>query len=179
MPVGRMARHPKLLPTAQDYLILLRYAARAWELYGLDVHLHHSLESMYGSLFLGADTFDELRLLCPAARSSIGIDPFGNVYFCPWCVTSPFSKLRAGSLRDQISFSQIIEKSEIMSFARNYCKPWVRCLRCEINCSGGCRVAAAADFISRLKVRQEPTYFDLIIGFSSKDPACPLSLSSF
>jgi len=178
MPVGRMARHSELLPTAQDYLTILRYAARAWELYGLDIHLHHSLESMYGSLFLGADTFDELRLLCPAARSSIGIDPFGNAYFCPWCVAEPYSQLSAGSLQSQTSFSTIIETSEIMNFARNYCKQWVRCLRCEVDCSGGCRVAASADFISKLPKGQDPTFFDLIVGFANKDPACPLLLTN-
>lgn len=177
MPVGRMAKYPVLLPTAEDYLTLLKHAAYAWESCGLNVHIHHSLESIYGALFLGTATFDESRLLCPAARSSIGIDPFGNVYFCPWCVTQPFSKLSAGSLRDQASFSKIIETSEIMKFARNYCKPWVRCLRCEVDCSGGCRVAALADYVSNLPKGQDPTLFDLIFGFANKDPACPLLMA--
>lgn len=174
MPIGRMRRHLHLVPDWMDYLQLLAYAARARARLDLDVHLHHSLESIYAKIFLEKDTISQIGLLCPAARSSIGIDPRGHVYFCPWCVSAPLSVLSVGSLLNPRNSLNVLLESDIMSMAREACMPQVRCRRCPERCSGGCRIAAIMDSIKFMPLTTI-TLSDILAGFHNRDPACPLS----
>lgn len=177
MQVGRMADKVQLIPNAQDYLKLTISTLQTNSKLNLDFHIHHSLESIYSSIFLGEETYISGRIWCKIGRSSIGIDPWGTVYFCSWCVVDPWSKLSPGNLlQDNVDLDWILHSKEgIIELAKEFSSPHVRCYPCMKKCGGGCPIASAAAFIS-----QNPTIKmsnineqHLIWGISTVDPACP------
>ena len=149
MQVGRFSRKPELVPTAEDYLRLLITIVETNEELGMDVHLHHSIESIYATLLLGHDTYVKNRLGNPDKRSSIGIDPTGNVHFDPWWMVPPWDQLAGGSLLADGASLESIFSQGIVAIAQEYCRPEVRCHGCPQRCSGGSRIAAAAAFIEQ------------------------------
>ena len=178
MQVGRLSRKPELIPTAEDYLRLLVTIVETNEELGMDVHLHHSIESIYSTLLLGHDTYVRNKLGNPDKRSSIGIDPEGNVHFDPWCMVPPWDQLTGGSLLEDETSLESIFSQGILAIAQEYCQPEVRCHGCPQRCSGGSRIAAAAAFIEQdqsLRL-EDVTESHILAGMAEVDPACPLSL---
>ena len=178
MNVGRFFHKPELLPSAEDYLKLLATVVEINSELGIDVHLHHSIESIYATLVLGLDTYAKNKLGNPDKRSSIGVDPKGNVYFDPWCMVRPWNSLAGGSLLDESTSLEAIFNTGILAMAKQYCQPAVRCLGCPYKCSGGSRIAAASSFIEKFKGSriENVTVTDILNGMLQIDPACPLSL---
>lgn len=177
MPVGRFSRRPELVPTAEDYLRLLVTIVELNQELGMDVHLHHSIESIYATLLLRHDTYMKGKLGNPDKRSSIGIDPRGNVHFDPWCVVTPWSQLSGGSLLEDGASLESIFGEGILTIAQEYCRPEVRCHGCPQRCSGGSRIASAASFIEQdqsLRI-EDVTESHILAGMAEVDPACPLS----
>lgn len=179
MQVGRMRDKGFLVPNANDYLKSTISTLKANEKLHLDFHIHHSLESIYSSLFLGDNSYVSGRIWCNIGRSSIGIDPKGTVYFCPWCIVEPWSKLSPGNLLDDgVDLDFVLNlKGGIIDLAKEFSSPYVRCYPCMEKCGRGCPLASAATFISRnpnidiSNINEQ----HIISGISSVDPACPKS----
>lgn len=178
MPVGRMGLRFDKIPSMEQYVRLLldiSWLRANTPLRGL--HLHHSLETIYSVLFLGYDLHAS-TLLTGSGRHSIGLDPHGNVYFDPWCVVPPFSKLAAGNLLDaRASLEHIVEsEGSLIRIADDIAKQELRCRGCRMKCSGGMRFNALGHFLysrfgNKINSAQEA---DMIAGLSEIDPACPL-----
>lgn len=178
MPVGRMGLKFDKIPTMEQYIRLLLDVAWLRANTSLStLHIHHSLESIYSVLFLGYDIHAS-NMLTGSGRHSIGIDPNGNVYFDPWCVVPPFSKLAAGNLLDDgASLQTIIEENgSLIRLADEIAKHDLRCRGCRIKCSGGMRFNALGHFLfSRFSNNiHKADETDMIAGLSEIDPACPL-----
>jgi MoaA/NifB/PqqE/SkfB family radical SAM enzyme len=177
MPVGRMGLRFDKIPSMEMYAQLFLDIAWLRNNTSFNVlHLHHSLESIYSVLFLGYDIHAS-NLLTGSARHSIGLDPYGNVYFDPWCVVSPFDKLSAGNLlKTEQSLGEIIEtEGSLIKLADEITKCDIRCRGCRMKCSGGMRMNALGHF---LYTRFGHSIYsaqitDLVAGLSEIDPACP------
>lgn len=178
MLVGRFT-DPSLVPDGPDYLRLFVAVLETNEELGMDVHLHHSLESIYATLLLGHDTYAADKAGYPDRRSSLGIGPTGEVYFDPWCMVPPWTMLSGGSLLDEdVTLESILHPNGggMLEVARAYCARHVRCLGCPQPCSGGSRIAAAAHYLSRNGglSPHRVTENHLLAGLAQPDPACPL-----
>lgn len=178
MPVGRMGARLDSIPTSADYIRLLLMVAQLRETTGLKrLHIHHSLESIYSGLFLGRDIHAS-PLLTGSGRHSIGIDPQGNVYFDPWGVIPPFSKLSAGNLLDPaVELADMVDgEGSLIRLADEIAKTQVRCRQCRMNCRGGMRFNALGQYIYRTAggLRARVGEAELVAGLSEIDPACPL-----
>lgn len=174
-PVGRMAKNYDIILDPDDYLKHAIDIAYADHDYAIDCHFHHSLESIYASIILNINTYVADRVLGnPDSRSSFGIDPKGNIYFDPWCMVKPWNSLFGGNLLDEsFDFDSLISDKGVgmLSIAKKYSVKSVRCEGCSINCSGGSRIAASAEYLRSIKRK---SLSDLLIGMSKIDPACPL-----
>ncbi len=179
MPVGRMAQHLNIIPTSKDFLQLLLNIAELRDILKMkDLHIHHSLESIFSVMFLGFDIHQSKNIMS-SKRHSIGIDPCGNVYMDSWCVVPPYNILNAGSLlsKDQTLEEIIHSKESIISVADEITKQGHRCIQCKMPCSGGMRFNALANYISNFTRGSQINKISeshLIIGLSKIDPACPL-----
>jgi len=178
MLVGRFT-DPALVPDGPDYLRLFVAVLETNQELGMDIHLHHSLESIYATLLLGHDTYAADKPGYPDRQSSLGISPTGEVCFDPWCMVPPWTMLSGGSLLDDsVTLEGIIHPNGggILEMARAYCARHVRCLGCPQPCSGGSRIAAAAYYLSRNGglSSHRVTENHLLAGLAQPDPACPL-----
>lgn len=79
---------------------------------------------------------------CPAGRSTLSIDSFGNVYPCSFL---NYIELICGNIKDS-SLLDIWKTSTILKEFRNMSSLDGKCNRCKhkINCQGGCRASAYA-----------------------------------
>lgn len=177
MPVGRYISIQDQIPLAEEYLWLAVELAKLRKQLDMEIHFHHSLESIYGALLLGINTHAGDDVLGnPDTKSSLGVDPQGNLYFDPWCTEPPWSQLNAGSLLSgQVSLVDILDgaKAGVLTLAKAYCKKDIRCMGCKVACSGGSRIAAAATVLGS---GRQATLSHLLSGLAAIDPACPLSL---
>jgi MoaA/NifB/PqqE/SkfB family radical SAM enzyme len=178
MPVGRMAGQMASILSASDYarvaVVLNEIYEQGAQCYYYDLHLHHSLESVFSVAFLGEDIHHS-ELLMRCKRHSIGIDPFGGVYFDPWCMVKPYSELRAGLIHDRSkSLSELLQsKDSLIRMADDINALSFRCDRCRMACSGGMRFNALGQYVESL--RRSPTLSDLLAGLKKQDPACPFA----
>jgi len=174
-PVGRMSKHTSLIPDTEDYLKLALIIAKANEDYKIDCHFHHSIESIYGTILLGWDTYIADKVVGnPDSRSSFGIDPVGNIYFDPWCMVKPWNQLIGGNiLNENFNFDSLTSGKGIgmLEIAKQYSLMQIRCNKCNLRCSGGSRIAASAFYLADLK---RESLSDLLIGLSKIDPICPI-----
>jgi MoaA/NifB/PqqE/SkfB family radical SAM enzyme len=178
MPVGRMGLRFHKIPSMDQYVRLLLDVA--WLRANTPLrrlHLHHSLETIYSVLFLGYDIHAS-QLLTGSGRHSVGLDPHGNVYFDPWCVVPPFSKLAAGNLlAEDATLESILDaEGSLIRLADDIAKRELRCHGCRMKCSGGMRFNALGHFLfsrfgEKIYAAEET---DMIAGLSEIDPACPL-----
>ena len=179
MPVGRMAAEAQFIPSAAQYA---RTIIQLNELYKggnhfTDLHLHHSLESIFSVAFLAEDIHAS-SLLMRTKRHSIGIDPSGGVYFDPWCMVRPFDQLKSGSIQDSASsLRELLESDDaLIHLADDINARSFRCDRCRLPCSGGMRFNALGRYIGDLAATGRSVGLtDLLNGLKAKDPACPFS----
>lgn len=174
MPIGRMLQHIEELPDIYDYFRLFIQMAKVQkEDYTFNLHIHHSLESIYSTLFIGQD-IHETKLPMGSGKHSIGIDWKGFIYFDPWGLIEPFNTLRAGNLLEgSKSLKNFMDDPQsTIRFAGEAIKKNVRCKVCKMPCGGGMRFNAIAEYISRYN-KKDITKSHLIAGFSEIDPACP------
>ncbi|HGA0700411.1 hypothetical protein BVG00_22650 [Bacillus cereus] len=182
MQVGRFWAKDDLVPNKEDYFKLLLDIIDTNEELGMNVHLHHSIESIYTALLLGVNTYAGDNIGNPDRKASLGIDPWGRIFFDPWCTVEPWEKLAKSSLlNDDITFEEILkEHGGVSDLVESFCRKEIRCKGCNVGCSGGNRIAAAANHIRTnfgLKAR-ETTREHLLDAMSSVDPVCPLYVSS-
>lgn len=175
IPVGRMERlKTNLIPSWKQYLILLLNMIEKAKGIGMNAHLHHSIEGIHGTLLCGIDTMVEQKLIDKNHRSSIGIEPDGELTIDPWCTVGYWKKLSLGNI---LCNSKTIEElfvenqEKIAAIQRCYSADY-RCGGCNERCSGGNRIVAAASFLKEMK---KDYGIEIIYqAFSEKDPACPL-----
>ena len=171
-----MARIMDLIPTAEEYLELLIALIEAGDKYNVNVHLHHSIESMHATLLLGLETYAPDKVGNPDMSSSIGIEPNGAVVFDPWCTTGIWKSITGGNLYDsEVNLFDILDvpNGSILDLAKIYTAPHLRCNGCPQKCSGGSRIAAAANKLKSLN-ENNITDTDIFDAMTAVDPACPL-----
>lgn len=175
IPIGRMSKVAKKVPNAQDYIHLVVELATLRENGEIELHLHHSLESIYSVLFLGRD-IHESDILMRSGRHSIGIRWDGEVFFDPWCMVPPYDLLSSGNLLDKDQKLTTIMESELspIKIVNNILSENIRCKQCRLPCSGGMRANALAEYINKTSRTMKISLDHLIFGLSQIDPACPL-----
>ena len=80
MQVGRFWAKDDLVPNKEDYFKLLLDIIDTNEELGMNVHLHHSIESIYTALLLGVNTYAGDNIGNPDRKASLGIDPWGRIF---------------------------------------------------------------------------------------------------
>jgi MoaA/NifB/PqqE/SkfB family radical SAM enzyme len=177
MAIGRMAHYPEIIPDAHDYLKLLLAIIERSKTNRLAVHLHHSIESIHATLLLGLNTYVPDKIGNPDAGSSLGIEPEGHLVFDPWCTTGIWKSLSSGNIFDDaIDLKSAIEgtgNGTVFDLAKTYTAPHLRCEGCEYECSGGSRIAAAANALNNIN-HSEITDLHILDAMTKIDPACPL-----
>ena len=175
MPVGRMSRHKELLPKAEDYFELLIRVIKIANKTGMDVHIHHSIESIHETLLLGLSTYEEDKVGNPDMGSSIGIEPEGRLVFDPWCTSGMWTLLSSGCIYDRsLRFENLLtDKGSVFDISKTYTAPHLRCNGCTKPCSGGSRIVAAATSLLDID-EKEAQLTDLLSAMTAIDPACPL-----
>ncbi|WP_027410598.1 radical SAM protein [Anoxybacteroides tepidamans] len=182
MQVGRFWYKDDLVPSNEDYFKLFLEIIETGEELGMNVHLHHSIESIYTALLLGVNTYAGDNIGNPDRKASLAIDPWGRIFFDPWCTVEPWDKLAKSSLlNEDTTFEQILrEHGGVQDLIDSYCRKDIRCKGCPVACSGGNRIASAANHIRSnfgLSAR-EVTKEHLLTAMDSVDPACPLYKNS-
>ncbi len=175
MPVGRMANHYELIPNAEQYLDLLVSMIETGRNQQMNIHLHHSIESIYATLLLKLKTYLPDKIGNPDMASSIGIEPEGLVVFDPWCTSGAWKILNAGNILDDgVNLYDLLEtkNGSILDAAKVYTAPNVRCNGCNYECSGGSRIAAAVNYLQ--DINSEITIDHIYGAMTEVDPACPL-----
>lgn len=178
MPVGRMFYHPELLPTAAEYFGLLIDVIKASKRTGIDVHVHHSIESIHETLLLGLTTYASDKVGDPDIGSSVGIEPEGRLVFDPWCTSGMWRQLCSQGCiyDDELRFENLLSsKGSVFDVTKTYTAPHLRCHGCNQPCSGGSRIVAAASELIGMTER-DVNLSDLLGSMSAIDPACPLYL---
>ena len=176
MPVGRMFRHPELLPSNIEYFKLLVDIIRAGRDVNMNVHFHHSIESIHETLLLGLETYVPDKAGNPDIGSSVGIEPEGHLVFDPWCTSGMWKKLCSPGCiyDDDLRFENMLSsEGSVFDITQTYTARHLRCNGCPKPCSGGSRVVAAACKLIGLN-EKEADLSDLLGAMSSVDPACPL-----
>lgn len=171
IPVGRMSIHQDIIPSAKEYFTLLLKMLRFQEANHFNVHLHHSIESIFAAKLFGINTYSE-KLGTPNRISSVGIGPNGDLLFDPWCTTGIWKTLSWGNIiRDDRKLVNIIQDTRYLDL-KDFTRKENRCHGCEVNCSGGSRIVAAATALYNLR-NANPTPDILLEALKSIDPACP------
>jgi len=179
MAVGRMQRIQDLIPDAQEFFDLLVSIVETAHRLGMDSHLHHSIESIYATLLLGLETHVRDKVGNPDAGSSLGIEPGGKLVFDPWSMRGLWMRLTGGNLLDPAFDLESALESDgksVLSLARSYTDPRVRCHGCQYACSGGNRIAAAARYLGMQNAGNEGldlTESHILRAMIEIDPACP------
>ena len=179
IPVGRMlARADELVPDANEYLELLVDVVSASEKLSINAHVHHSIEAIYAALLFGINTYDNENVVNTNFRSSISIDPSGEVLIDPWCTTGFWKNLTLGNVHTpNFSFDAVFSgKFNDINKVRLAFDKTVRCHGCTRNCSGGSRIVAAVSEINRYG-KDIGEIGQLVEALKAKDPACPLAYS--
>lgn len=180
MAVGRMALVPELIPNSREYFKLLVALLDTANRLEMDVHLHHSIESIYATLLLDLPTYAPDRIGNPDAGSSLGLEPGGSVVFDPWSVSGIWTILSGGNLLDDgVKLGAILDLKggSVLDLAQVYTSPNVRCRGCEYPCSGGNRISAASQRLIKKYKRlrhSEITESHILEAMTAVDPACPL-----
>lgn len=179
IPVGRMQTiGESLIPDADKYLGLLIDVISAAERLSINAHFHHSIEAIYASLLFGINTYDAEKVINANYRSSISIDPLGEVLIDPWCTVGIWRKLSLGNVFDyDFTFEKAFNnKTDILNKVRMSIEKENRCYGCKRHCSGGSRIVAAVNKINEVGVAIGDVN-QLFDALKAIDPACPLAYS--
>lgn len=178
IPVGRMEPiFDSIVLSSLDYFNLLVMIAEQSERLGIQAHIHHSIEGIYGALVAGIDTFCKDNIIANANyRSSIGIEPNGDVVVDPWCTVGFWSHLKLGNvLKENVQFKDVFNlKSDFLDRLRSSATKEKRCNGCEKDCSGGSRVVAAATELHNDNDRAIDIN-RILKAMETVDPACPIA----
>ncbi len=170
MPVGRMARHSSLIPSAAQYLQLTVDLLRACSRYEIEFHMHHSIEEIYAALLLGYAPASDHLFPSLNASSSLGIDPAGVVTFDPWSMEASWRAAASGQLSPSTLERLYFDgHPDLDDLART------RCAGCTVACSGGSRIAAAVGS-QTIPPRHRSPGEVLVRLRTGVDPACPLDI---
>jgi MoaA/NifB/PqqE/SkfB family radical SAM enzyme len=178
MCVGRMEYSRDIIPNAEDYFDLLVNIVEKSNNLDMDIHLHYSIESIYATLLLGLNTYNQNKVGNPDLGASFGIDPWGIIVFDPWCVRGVWQKLQSQSLLDKnVELENVLDMQDgsVLDLTKMYASNNIRCNGCNHPCSGGSRIAAAANKL--IKNHQKLctlTESHLLGAMVEIDPACPL-----
>lgn len=175
IPVGRMCRFTEeIIPDYKDYLKLLIELVNTSNQLGMNAHMHHTIEAIYGAILFGINTYDEKSIMLNR-RSSISIDPSGIVRIDPWCTTVFWRDLvTLGSLCDLQNTLNIIfsKNSSVLNHLHESFSIKERCGGCKVNCSGGSRIVAATTALLH-SGKTNVSIDELLTAMKEKDPACP------
>lgn len=177
IPVGRMKRYFKtLIPSASDYFKLLVELVEQSRKLNMHAHIHHSIEGIYGFWMAGIDTFYDDNILSANYRSSIGIEPNGDVVVDPWCTVDFWKQLKLGNILERNTEIENLfdTSSELLQRLRECISKNNRCNGCEKNCSGGSRLVAAASHLSNVDTNKIDLNM-ILKAMTAVDPACPLA----
>lgn len=175
MPVGRMAFCMDSIPSPEEFIQFVVLVAQ----FKLDhphfnVHLHHSLESIYSALLLGEDIHLSNDYM-GNNRHSIGIDWDGNVHFDPWAMEKPFSDLTAGNLLEDVTLRDLLHVKDTFVHQMDMTvKNGSRCMGCPLKCSGGMRFNAIAHYHALNNQFWKIEANELKNSLLAVDPACPM-----
>jgi hypothetical protein len=125
---------------------------------------------------MGIKTYMDDKVGSPDAGSSLGIEPEGQLVFDPWCMTGIWKNLSGGNIfSNDMNLQDVLdgETDTILSLARIYTAPHLRCKGCKQCCSGGSRIVAAASTLSKIPPNAV-TDSHILDAMTSIDPACPL-----
>lgn len=176
IPVGRMKHYfETLIPSSIEYFKLLIDVVEHSTILDMNAHMHHSIEGIYGSLIAGIDTYYDDNFANTNYRSSIGIEPNGDVVVDPWCTVGFWNQLKFGNiLENDVEIKDLFNaKGSLLSKLRKAISKTKRCNGCKQNCSGGSRVVAAA---SKLYGMNDDIDLDAILkAMEAVDPACPFA----
>lgn len=177
IPVGRMQKmKADLIPDWKQYLKLMVDMIETAEKNGLNAHIHHSIEAIHGTLLCGLNTIVEEKMIDKNYRSSIGIEPNGEIVIDPWCTVGYWKKLSLGNiLKDKRSISEILhDNQEKNDLIRKCYDSKYRCRGCDEKCTGGNRIVAAS---THLRNRNSQIEIEEIFqALCEIDPACPRRL---
>lgn len=175
MPVGRMRGKPEKIPTAKEYLdLFVELIKISFYNKNIDIHMHHSIESIYASLLFGINTFHQGKINSNL-YSSLAISSKGNVFLDPWVTDAPWNKLTIGSLKKDVDIIDLIHDSnKNYSDIVKYQKKEIRCRGCKIECSGGSRVSAAYSSMHSSS-SNDWSKKSILSHLGEIDPACFLS----
>jgi MoaA/NifB/PqqE/SkfB family radical SAM enzyme len=178
IPIGRMANQRDFVPNIKElFAFFAAMAEFALEDGGFSFHIHHSLESIYSALLLGRDIhLSDMPM--GSRRHSIGIDWSGHVHFDPWSMVPPFSSLSPGNLLDDhVELEKFWSaKSSVLNIVSESKKANVRCYPCKLPCTGGMRLLAMIDAVSKTGPGDKIMPSQLMASLSAIDPACPMVL---
>ena len=171
IPVGRMAVHQELIPSAADYLNLLLMLINQDT--GIQAHTHHSIESIHAAILFGIDTYSGDTPGTPNRRSSLGINADCALVFDPWCVTGKWSQLTWGNLLEENDLDTLLQsRDSFFSLLPPYTSRSARCHGCIQPCSGGSRIVAATTALNGKKTSGIDVS-TLGKALCAVDPACP------
>ena len=173
-PVGRMANLSReMIPSWRQYLMLLCNILETGEYLGMDVHLHHSIESIHATLLCGYNTITDDNLIDKNSRSSIAIDHKGNLLINPWSTAGFWDLLILGNLLgNSLSVKDLLLKNNtLIESINNSYSSNIRCNGCAELCSGGSRIIAAT---TMLQNKKQVDFNTLMHALRQIDPACPL-----
>lgn len=174
-PVGRMLQlNTEIMPDWKQYLLLLCNVLEMSKTLSMNVHLHHSIESIHATLLCGYNTISEKALVDKNYRSSISIDMFGDIYINPWATLGYWKLLKLGNLFDNnesIKNAFYKNSQKIKDINESYSVKH-RCNGCLEPCSGGSRIISAITYLRNMD-NAHIDYELLIHALKQKDPACP------
>lgn len=178
IPVGRMAKLKiDLIPSWKQYLLLLIEMIEISEKIGMNAHLHHSIEGIHATLMCGIDTMAKHKFIDKNHRSSIGIEPNGELTIDPWCTVGIWKSLSLGNiLVDSKSIEDLfLENQDKIISIKNCYDPNYRCCGCTESCSGGNRIVSAATYLNESSICNSNSDITAIYrALEGRDPACPL-----
>ncbi len=174
MPVGRMKYwEEELIMNPEEYFETLVLLSNQANKLGMNAHMHHSIEAIYATALLNINTYYMKNTLQTNIRSSVSIDPSGELLIDPWCTVGIWRNLSLGNVMDKgFSFDAAFDgNGKLLQEISNAYSLEKRCRGCKMRCSGGSRLVAAATALN-MKEKSLINRKVIIDALCEVDPAC-------
>lgn len=174
MPVGRMKYWAdELIMNPEEYFETLVLLSNQAKKMAMNAHMHHSIEAIYANALLNIDTYYMKNTLQTNTRSSVSIDPSGELLIDPWCTVGIWRNLSLGNIMSQgFSFdASFDENGQLLQDISEAYSLEKRCKGCKMKCSGGSRLAAAATVLNKWE-KNKINRKVIIDALCEVDPAC-------
>lgn len=174
MPVGRMKYWAdELIMNPEEYFETLVLLSNQANKLGMNAHMHHSIEAIYATALLNINTYYMKNTLQTSTRSSVSIDPSGELLIDPWCTVGIWRNLSLGNIMDKgFSFdTSFDENGQLLQEINDAYSLEKRCRGCKMGCSGGSRLVAAATTLNK-KDKNLINRKVIIDALCEVDPAC-------